>query len=166
MSLMIRPTTLEDLKYVQSLWNDGEVMQNVGHPNGLGVTEDKLLQWHEQIQNKETIAHFSIFHAEIGYCGETFYHVDREHDLSSLDIKLVQAARGKGIAHQALGNTLKIIFDQGLCSRAYVDPSLSNTKALKLYDRLGFVAKERPGHLEPGTTYFEITRETFNREGL
>ena len=35
----LRPTQLEDLKFLQALWNDGEVMRYVGYPQGLGIDD-------------------------------------------------------------------------------------------------------------------------------
>ena len=45
LNITIKETSLEDLKNVMDLWNDGEVMFYVGFPNGLGVTIEQLERW-------------------------------------------------------------------------------------------------------------------------
>ncbi len=159
--ITLKPTQQEDLKHVQSLWNDGEVMQYVGFKNGIGITMDKLKTWLTHIQSNKHTEHFCIHHDQLGFLGETFYALDLKHDIASLDIKLFKKGRGKGVAYYALSHSINTVFDQGLVSKVYVDPSLENLKALKFYDKLGFKAKERPTFLEPGDTYFELDKETW-----
>ncbi len=159
--ITIKSTQLEDLKNVQALWNDGEVMQYVGFKNGLGITIDKLERWLKHIQNNQHTEHFSIYHETLGFLGETFYALDVKHDIASLDIKLFKKGRGQGIAQEALSHSINAVFKHKLVSKVYVDPSLENQNALKLYHKLGFKAKKRPSFLEPGDTYFELDRKTW-----
>lgn len=158
---MIKETASEDLKNVMDLWNDGEVMFYVGFPNGLGVTLEGLTKWLKSVNQSPLCKHFSIYTEELGYCGETFYSIDQEHDLATLDIKLFSKARGKGIASYALSYALNQVFELNLATKAYVDPNPDNQKAWKLYKRLGFVSKPRPTFLEPDETYLEITKDLF-----
>lgn len=46
--------------------------------------------------------HYSIYLEDGTYCGETFYDVDINTGVASLDIKLSPAARGKGIAFKTI----------------------------------------------------------------
>ena len=161
--LIIKETTKEDLSNILSLWNDGDTMKYVGFPNGLGITLEKLEKWLININVNEKRKHYSIYESSIGYCGETYYEIDDEHDLATLDIKLLKKARGKGIASKSLSNTLSIIFDSNLVSKAYVDPNPLNKDAFKLYYRLGFYDSLRPYHLEPYETYLEVNKNTFKK---
>ena len=162
-NLIIKETTKEDLDNVLSLWNDGDSMKFVGFPNGLGITMEKLEKWLLNINVNENRKHYSIYDKSIGYCGETYYSIDKTNDLATLDIKLLKPSRGKGIASRALSNTISVIFDNNLASRAYVDPNPLNKDAFKLYEKLGFKKATRPKHLEPYETYLEVTKETFNK---
>lgn len=90
--IKIKETSKEDLINIMSLWNNGEVMSYVGYPNGFGITLQKLRDWLPWAISKPNRCHYSIYHDEIGYCGETFYHVDEIHRMASLDIKLVPEA--------------------------------------------------------------------------
>jgi RimJ/RimL family protein N-acetyltransferase len=159
--LTIKETQNEDLENLMRLWNDGDVMKYVGFPNGLNVTYEAIQRWHQNNHKSSVSKHFSIYEANLGYCGETFYKIDESNDLATLDIKLMKAARGKGIAMAALSNTLDIIFEAGLCGKAYVDPNPENLKAWALYEKLGFVSKPRPTHLEPFEVYLEISAEEY-----
>lgn len=156
--LTIKETAKVDLANVMSLWNDGEVMHFVGFPDGLGMSMDKMERWLEWAINKPARCHYSIYHDELGYCGETFYSVD-EHGLAALDIKLLPKARGKGIAREALSFAIEQAFGPGQAKSVYVEPHVNNKNAWRLYERLGFLPKPRPEHLEENETYLEISRE-------
>jgi RimJ/RimL family protein N-acetyltransferase len=143
------------------LWNDGEVMFYVGFPKGLGVTLERLEKWLNGVNQDIFRRHYSIYAEEIGYCGETFYDIDREHDLARLDIKVLPEAQGKGIAAYAFSYVIDQVFRNKLATRAKVDPHPDNKKAWELYAKLGFVSKPRPEFLEKGPTYLEVTPDTF-----
>lgn len=161
MNIIIKETLLEDLKNVMDLWNNEEVMFYVGFPNGLGITLEQLERWLANNQKNPFYKHFSIYTDELGYCGETCYDVDREHDLASLDIKLLPKAQGKGIASYALRYAINQVFELNLATKAYVEPTPTNQKAWSLYERIGFVSKPRPAFLELDETYLEITKDLF-----
>ena len=69
----IKETTTRDLKNVQRLWADGDVMHFVGFPDGLHKTYEEMQGWLEWIDsNRPAINHYSIY--EDGeYCGESFF---------------------------------------------------------------------------------------------
>lgn len=159
--IRIKETDQSDLPNIMQLWNNGQVMFYVGFPSGLGVTMERLQQWLEGINQDIYSRHYSIYAQDIGYCGETFYDVDREHDLARLDIKLLPRAQGKGIAAYAFSYVIDQVFSNNLASKARVDPHPKNKKAWNLYAKLGFVSKPRPAFLPKGPTYLEVTRDTF-----
>ena len=162
--VQVKLTEKEDLQNVQRLWATPEVMIFVGFPNGLQESvehlENKWLPW---VQNPPSRQHYSIYADGIGYCGESFYDVD-ETGLAGMDIKLLPEARGKGIGFAGLSHALNEAFLIGNAKSAYVDPNPENIKAIRLYERLGFIVTERAAHLEdPGCpyVYMEITRDTW-----
>lgn len=162
--MRIKRTDPSDLKNVQALWADPQVMKFVGFPDGLLETMEYLKEdWLPWVQNPPKRQHYSVYDVGIGYCGEAFYDVD-ETGLACMDIKLVPAARGKGIAFAALSFALDAAFREGSATAAYVDPDPANSKALALYQRLGFLAAARPKHLkDPGCpyVYLEMSRENW-----
>lgn len=159
--IYIKATSKEDLLNVQRLWADPEVMLYVGFPNGLHETiehlENRWLLW---VQHPPLRQHYSIYADGIGYCGESFYDVD-DTGLACMDIKLLPCARGQGIAFKGLSHALNHVFTQTAAASAYVDPNPENTKAIRLYERLGFRCTDLAAHLEdPGcpSVYMELTR--------
>ena len=151
--LQISKTCRDDLRNVQRLWATPEVMKFVGFPEGLHETMEYLEeQWLPWVQNPPLRQHYSVYHG-MDYCGEAFYNVD-EMGYACMDIKLIPEARGKGIASFALSHALDQAFLTGGAKAAWVDPNPENKSALKLYERLGFVTKSRPAHMEdPGCPY-------------
>ncbi len=143
-SLHIFETSEKDLNHIVSLWNDGDVMFYVGFPNGLGVTAQGLKSnWLPRVNINPLRKHYSIYHDEIGYCGESYYEVFEDNSCA-LDIKLFPYARGKGIAYQSLKHAMIHAFLDGKADYVYVDPHKDNQKAISLYERLGFEYKIHP----------------------
>ena len=158
----IKETTSDDIKSVQQLWADGDVMRFVGFPEGLHETDDRMEKWFRWIDsNRPALNHYSIF--EDGkYCGESFYKIDREHQSAALDIKLFGFARGRGIAAAGLSYAIKEAFQNG-ANTVWVDPNPENTKAVALYKRLGFRQKDFPDYLiaeaeASNSIYMELQR--------
>jgi len=127
--IRIKETDQSDVQNVMKLWNNGQVMFYVGFPRGLGVTLERLQKWLDGVNQDIFCRHYSIYAEDIGYCGETFYDIDREHDLARLDIKLLPKAQGKGIAAYAFSHVIDQVFRNGLATRARVDPHPDNKKA-------------------------------------
>ena len=161
--LEFRQTTLADLKNIQRLWADGDVMRYVGFPQGLQEPDEALQAWIGSIAaRRPQTDHYSIYEDGV-YCGETCYSIDRESRSASLDIKLFSFARGRGIAAKALSHAVSEAFRNG-AETVWVDPHPENAKAIALYERLGFRQKEMPAHViamgeEPETTlYLELRK--------
>lgn len=159
--IIIKETTEDDLDNIILLWNNGEVMQFVGFPAGLGVTKEKMESWLEWVITKPQRCHYSIYENELGYCGEAFYNVD-DNGAAALDIKLLSNSRGKGIGHKALVFAIDCAFNDGKAKLVYVDPHPQNKKAWQLYEKLGFISKLRPDFLGEGETYLEITKSQWD----
>lgn len=162
--ITVKETTIEDIKNVQRLWADGDVMRFVGFPDGLHETDEAMQQRLEGLNAaRPTQNHFSIY--EDGkYCGEAGYGLDKEHGSAWLDIKLFGRARGRGIATQAISYAKEEAFRNG-AKMVWVDPNPQNTKAIALYERLGFKQKDMPEYIialgEDPTmnVYFELWKE-------
>ena len=138
----IRETTYDDIKNVQSLWADADVMRYIW-PGGLQETEEGVREWLDR--NLASGKHYSIY--EDGrYCGETAYQIDEASRSAAMDIKLFSFARGRGIATGALSHAMEEAFKNG-AETLWVDPHPANDKAIALYERLGFVRKEMPEHV-------------------
>ena len=160
--LEIKETTVDDIRSVQQLWADGDVMKFVGFPDGLHETDEEMQNWYRWIDsNRPALNHYSIF--EDGkYCGESFYEIDAKHQSAALDIKLFGFARGRGIAAAGLSHAIREAFRNG-AETVWVDPNPENMKAIALYKRLGFQQKDFPEYLisgdeAPCSVYMELRR--------
>lgn len=159
--MIIRQTQEKDLPAILALWNDGEVMAYVGFPKGLGYDIEKMQKWFKKLQSNPNSAHFSLFDDFGIFLGESFYAYDAINDLASLDIKLVLGARQKGYGYSGLSYAIDQCFIHSKASVCYVDPHLENTKAIAMYERLGFVAQKRPLHLPPHNTFYVMDKDTW-----
>lgn len=160
--LTIKKTTEEDLENIRDLWNNGAVMYYVGFPDGLGVDLETLKEKWLPAMNKDTSkSHYSIYHEGLGFCGESFYEVD-EKGVAALDIKLMPKTQGRGIAYAGLKHAISEAFLTGKAAVVYVDPHKDNAKALKLYEKFGFVEKPHPVTEEREKHYYmELSKSDF-----
>ena len=142
----IREATPEDVKNVQRLWADGDVMKYVGFPEGLSETEESIREMICRTAANRPRSNYYAIYEDGGYCGETSYDIDEDTKSASLDIKLFRFARGRGIATKALSFVVKEAFDNG-AETVWVDPDPENVKAIALYERLGFEKKPMPAHV-------------------
>lgn len=162
--ITIQETNIEDLENVRRLWADGDVMRFVGFPDGLQETEESMQAWLSRLNSHRPFSnHFSVYEDGV-FCGETAYGIDRENGSAWLDIKLFRFARGRGIATHALTYAINEAFRNG-AKAVWVDPDPANAKAIALYTRLGFTAKDMPEHVigageDPiANIYMELCRE-------
>ena len=168
--ITIKETTYDDIKNIQSLWADADVMKYIW-PGGLQETLEGVKEWVDrEILRRPMGNHYSIY--EDGkYCGETAYSIDEDTHSASLDIKLFEFARGRGIATKALTHSIEEAFKNG-AEILWVDPHPENNKALALYQRLGFVRKKMPEYViamgeDPNVyAYMELRKELWKNKFL
>jgi RimJ/RimL family protein N-acetyltransferase len=162
MAVHIKETTIEDLQNVVTLWNDGDVMNYVGFPEGLGVTKQDLInKWYPTINNDVYRRHFSIYDDDIGYCGESYYD-SRHPEKTVLDIKLLPKARGRGLGEIGLRHAIEEAFNHGGARMVYVDPNKNNKKALALYHKLNFKQLPHPDcSLRETHLYLTLYKEAY-----
>ena len=163
--ITIKETTEADLKNIQRLWADSDVMRFVGFPDGLHETDEEMQDWFRWISSERPKGnHYSVYEDGI-YCGESFLLIDEEHGNSaSVDIKLFAHARGRGIATKALSHAIGEAFKNG-AEKVWVDPNPQNAKAIALYERLGFKREKMPAYLLDSmhgvmpSVYMELCKE-------
>lgn len=158
-AIRVRPTTEADLPELVALWNDGRVMRWVGFPDGLGCDLEQARGWWERTSADPDRHHFVIEAAGIGFAGELFYRVEPEARRAGLDVKLLAAAHGRGIASAALAAFCERVWnEEPVVDAVWVEPSDVNEAARRLYARLGFRPRERPADLPPADSYWELRR--------
>jgi RimJ/RimL family protein N-acetyltransferase len=158
--LLLRLTTSADLPDLLRLWNDGHVMRWVGFPEGLGYDQIKIESWFERLRADPCRHHFVVHTPEIGFCGEAHYAADPATNRAGLDIKLLPATQGQGIALDALTTLISHIFKTEPDIHAvWTEPSDENLAARRLYIRCGLQPRPRPADLGPGESYWELSRD-------
>jgi FMN phosphatase YigB (HAD superfamily)/RimJ/RimL family protein N-acetyltransferase len=132
---LLRPVTPADLPFLQALWNDGAVMQHVGFPAGLDMTEEKMARWWEKCQSW-TATHLLIetpAGTPLGESGWGFMDTP-----GMLELKLAPSHWGQGYAADALGALLDYLFRHTTIEGAVVTPHRQNAAARRLYRGSGF----------------------------
>ncbi|HSG13207.1 MAG TPA: GNAT family N-acetyltransferase [Gaiellaceae bacterium] len=157
--LTIRHTTEADLADVARLWADPEVMRWVGYPGGLRLTDEELRRWLAWAEESPDRRHFVVSDDEIGFCGELFSAVDRGTGRAALDVKLLPAARGRGVATAALRWLVDLVFEsEPDVELVWTEPWPENEAAMRLYARCGLRPGPRPGDLAPGPSFWARAR--------
>ncbi len=164
MYVKFNETTTAELPSLKALWNDGEVMYYVGYPEGLGITDEETQKWLAMVATKPNTKHFSIIEEDLGFVGETFYSYREEGAPAIIDIKLLKKARGKGIAHIALGYVLDLLFRNTEAPSALVDPDTHNLAAINLYHKVGFVEDHRFTYKNREHVAMLLAKEVWRRQ--
>ncbi len=157
--VIIRTTTRQDLADLIKLWNDGRVMQWVGFPNGLGYDAGKIRDWFEKLQSQPHRHHFTVWADGMGFCGEVYYAIDKQHQRAGLDIKFRPEAQGQGLATDALKTLIRCVFEtEKDVEVVWTEPHKANTASQKLYARCGLEPEQRPSDLALFESYWALSR--------
>lgn len=104
------------------------------------ITFDEHLAWYESYKSDESQRIFAICQGDIhcGNCGLKFIsHIDRKAELwiylGNIEFE------GKGVAINALNLLLDFGYNRLDLNKIYLHVASSNERALKLYDKLGFI---------------------------
>lgn len=165
----IRATRHEDLHFLQTLWNDGDVMRFKGYPHGMHVTDACMEQWWAmtpQALSSETSTsplappHCVIELLDGTLIGELTYSVDAQQR-AIMDLKLATPYWRHGYAAEALTTVLRELFATCTVKKAVIEPSPTNTSALELLRRCGF----HPAPTENHPNRWECARHDFANHG-
>lgn len=151
----IRETSKDDLKNIQRLWADKEVMAHVGIPDGIDMSDEEMDKYFESVvSNRANLNHYSIYNNN-KYCGEVHYRISAKHsNMAELGIKLYEFARGSGIAEEALSYMIEEAYKKG-ADVIYVNPSPKNKRAIAFYKKVGFTHKDAPDSIVEGLSQFD-----------
>lgn len=136
MRITYRLATLKDTKQLANWWRDGEVMAHAGFPLGLIIDELKL---EDRLSNqKESNHQVFMIEYEAKSIGELSVKID--HNEAEIGIKICVASyQNKGLGTMILRALIDDLFQKRGILRVKLDTMLENTRAQKVYERLGFV---------------------------
>lgn len=161
--VIIKSTEEEDLKDIQNLWNNGEVMKWIGYPNGLNVSVVKLKKWLEKINKSSIRKSFVVSELTTkSFCGELFYEIDKEYNRAGLDVKFLPEAQGRGLGTESFKLLIKYIFEnEPTVEAVWTEPAPNNIHAKKVYEHCGLKQSKQPVYMEHRELYMELTRENW-----
>ena len=159
-NLIIRQAEAADAKPLAAWWNDGAVMAHAGFPNGLGTTEEEVI---EGLSNGRMVIEESG--RLIGECN----YRNVEDGVAEIGIKICEIdCQNRGIGRKVLSMLIGWLFRNGW-SRIILDINLTNTRAQHVYEALGFRKvrtnidswKDQLGRLQSSVDY-ELVEPDFN----
>lgn len=158
-NLTIRQAEVADAKQLAAWWNDGAVMAHAGFPNGLGTTEEEII---ERFGNGCMVIEESD--RLIGECN----YRNIADGVAEIGIKICETdCQNRGVGRKVLSMLIGWLFRNGY-SKIVLDTNLTNTRAQHVYESLGFRKvrtnidswKDRLGQLQSSVDY-ELVEKDF-----
>ena len=127
--IVLRDATKEDSIQLTKWWNDGKVMSHAGFPNGLGITNEEVIQ---NLHKGQLIIEYK--QVLIGEC----HYKELEDNKASIGIKICEEDyQNKGLGKIILSVLIEWLFQSGY-TKIILDTNLTNTRAQHVYESLGF----------------------------
>lgn len=129
--LTIRQAEAVDAKQLAAWWNDGAIMAHAGFPNGLGTSEEKVI---EELENGCGCMVIEENGRLIGECN----YRDVGYGVAEIGIKICETdCQNRGIGRKILSMLIGWLFRNGY-TKIVLDTNLANTRAQHVYELLGF----------------------------
>jgi len=160
--LTIRQAKAADAKQLAAWWNDGAVMAHAGFPNGLGITEEKV------------IAGLGVGRMVIEESGRLIGECNYrtvEDGVAEIGIKICEVdCQNRGLGRKLLRMLIGWLFQNGY-NKIILDTNVNNTRAQHVYESLGFrkvrtnvdAWKDQLGQMQSSIDY-ELTEADFRTE--
>ena len=164
-NLRIRAAKPEDAKLLCAWWNDGDVMAHAGYPNGLGITEQKVV---ELIKTDNDLKRRLIIELNNVPIGEMSYRT-LEGKTAEIGIKICNPSyQNKGYGSECLKMLMDYIFINMEYEKIVLDTNLRNKRAQYVYEKLGFrkirvnidAWKDQLGELQSSVGY-EMSKDEY-----
>jgi len=146
----IRPITLEDAEIFARWWNDGRVMKDVGFPEGLGISLEKVREdFQKEIRegkkgfpdSRRFVILDRLTDQPVGEI--SFGKIDYSKRSCRIGMKIGKVTeQGKGLGADALQTFMDYLYDRYGFWSIDIDVLSDNQRALGLYQKVGFVIEE------------------------
>ena len=159
-NLTIRQAEVADAKQLTAWWNNGAVMAHAGFSNGLGTSEEEVI---EGLGNGRMVIEESD--RLIGECN----YRNVADGVAEIGIKICETdCQNRGVGRKVLSMLIGWLFRNGY-SKIVLDTNLTNTRAQHVYESLGFRKvrtnidswKDQLGRLQSSVDY-ELVETDFN----
>lgn len=165
-NLIIRNATSEDAILLCKWWNDGKVMAHAGFPNGLGITEQSIV---ESLQkDNDDIHRRLILEIDSMPVGEMNYR-NVGNKTAQIGIKICNSEKQeKGHGTRFLKLLIRHLLFTLDYQKIILDTNVKNERAQHVYQKIGFKQvgirvdswKNQLGELQSSIDY-ELTAEEF-----
>ena len=164
--ITIREAVHADAVQLCAWWNDGVVMAHAGFPNGLGITEEAIIEKLQAQDIQNTCRH--IIEYEGRPIGEMNY-IRMNETACEMGIKICEAdMQNRGLGKVILSLFIKGLFEELGYDKICLDTNLNNQRAQHVYEQLGFrkvrvnvdAWRNQLGELQSSVDY-ELMRDTF-----
>ncbi|MGZ9584320.1 GNAT family N-acetyltransferase [Paenibacillus marinisediminis] len=163
--LVIRNATANDARILCSWWNDGKIMAHAGFPNGIGTTEQQII---ENLDTDTDLNRRLILEISGVPVGEMNYRTLADH-VAEIGIKICDFnQQEKGFGTTFLMMLINSLFVDMGYHKVILDTNVNNTRAQHVYEKIGLrrVAvrhdswRNQLGELQSSIDY-ELTRDEF-----
>jgi len=149
----------------RKLWECGDVMRDVGYPNGLGWSDKHYREHFDIMRTSESAIYLGIRNRKGEFMGEAKIAFPDRQGNCHHDLKLMPGFWGKGFAFEAWSKMLDRAGARWPNTKAAVTPSIDNERAIDLYLKLGFqfdgeAAVWTPSDNEPGAVPIQCRKMT------
>lgn len=145
MSIYLRPIEKSDLEFLRNLHNDWSTLQNLTDTSMINEIQQE--KWFNSICASLTSLRLSVLIQEgsdkrlIGCI--RLDHIDARNRSVQVGGDIAREYRGLGWGSQMFGGCLKYVFDVLNMRRAYLSVLETNTVAIDMYRKFGFVEEGR-----------------------
>ncbi|MFC1521169.1 GNAT family N-acetyltransferase [Elusimicrobiota bacterium] len=127
-----------DVDLLYSVWTNPQVMKNVGFPQGLKTTKEKILS---DIKNHDDteFSQYLIVEAKAGneLIGECKLMLPDKEGVSETDVKLLPKYWGKGYGTEIKKGLICYLFKNTDCSAVQATPNKGNIASVKMQEAVG-----------------------------
>lgn len=133
--LVIRNARVEDSEILCCWWNDGKIMAHAGFPNGIGETQEVIME--NILSDNDDTHRLLIIEKDSVVIGEMNYR-NMGNGVAEIGIKICDFSKQeKGYGKVLLSMLINELFSMGY-KKIILDTNLSNTRAQHVYESLGF----------------------------
>lgn len=173
--LLIRTATDRDVDLLYELWTDPRVMANMGFPQGLRITREKIQQ---KVQGPFESEFERVLVAELKATGQTIgecaMHLPNEEGIAETDVKLLPAFWGHKYGVEVKRGLVGYLFSHTACRAVGASPNVNNIASIKMQEAVGGVrvgkgVYEFPESMRDYTTpvhhyFYHVYRENWEEE--
>jgi len=137
--LIVKKACLEDAPFIVSLWNNPDIMNNVGYPEGLNCTESDIRNQIAHQKGPGLLNQLLVVRkaASETLIGQAYMSVSENSNSSRTDIKLLPVYQGKRYGIEIKTALIQYIFEHTECHYVEATPNLANHPSIRMQESVG-----------------------------